>query len=321
MTALSPDVVADLKQENARLSAELRAARDRQAGSAEILRTIGSVSGDAEQSLYQIAETTKRLFEASSVTIFVAKGDQWGQIIHDGASSQRIGAEVSVAQLRIGGHSLPAAAFSENRQIHLPDIDNVDPAIADWPGLRPARAAGTRTLSGTPLRHAGQAIGVLIVHRDRLAPFSAEELALLQNFADQAAIAIENARLFNETREALERQTATADILKVIASSPSDVQPVFDAIATSANRLIGGFSTAVFRFVDGVSHVAAFTPTNPAADEVLKASFPRPLAEFQPFELAHKGEPGQIADTEVTSDARIKNIARRAVFAACCSRH
>jgi two-component system, NtrC family, sensor kinase len=311
MTALPPDVVADLERENARLQAELRSVRDRQAASTEILRTIGSVSGNAEQSLYQIAETTKRLFEASSVTIFVAKGEQWGQIIHDGASSQRIGAEVPVAQLRIGGHSLPAAAFSENRQIHLPDIENVDSAIADWPGLRPARAAGTRTLSGTPLRHAGHSIGVLIVHRDRLAPFSAEELALLQNFADQAAIAIENARLFNETREALERQTATAEILKVIASSPSDVQPVFDAIAASANQLIGGFSTAVLRFEGDELHLAAFTPTNPTADAALKASFPGPISEFPPFLLVRNGETAQITDTEAEGVPPVnRNLAR-----------
>src|ERR1700716_4148908 len=285
MTALPQDVVADLREENARLLAELRAARDRQNATTEILRTVANASGDVEQSLQQIAETTKRLFEASSVTIFVAEGNEWGRIIHEGPGSKRIGAEVPVAQLRIGGRSMPGAVAGENRQIHVPDLDNVDPAIADWPGLRPARAAGSRTICGTPLRRAGQAIGVLIVHRDRLAPFTDEELALLQAFADQAAIAIENARLFNETQEALERQTATADILKVIASSPSDVQPVFEAIATSANRLLGGFSTAVFRFVDDVAHLAAFTPTNPAADEVLKTSFPLPLTAYAPLRL------------------------------------
>src|SRR3982074_1207702 len=177
MTALPQDVVADLREENARLLAELRAPRDRQNATTEILRTVANASGDVEQSLQQIAETTKRLFEASSVTIFVAEGNEWGRIIHQGPGSKRIGAEVPVAQLRIGGRSMPGAVAGENRQIHVPDLDNVDPAIADWPGLRPARAAGSRTLCGTPLRRTGQAIGVLVVHRDHLAPFSAEELA------------------------------------------------------------------------------------------------------------------------------------------------
>src|SRR5258705_4861521 len=93
--------------------------------------------------------------------------------------------------------------------------------------------------------------------------------------AREAAMGAENARLFNETREALERQTATADILKVIASSPSDVQPVFEAIAARANRLVEGLSTAVFSIVDDMDHLMAFTPTNPAADATLQASFPR----------------------------------------------
>jgi GAF domain-containing protein len=286
------------KSETVRLKSRLRIAQDRQIASAEILRTIGNVSGDAERSLHEIAETTKRLFEASSVSIFVAEGDKWAQTIHDGPSSKRIGAEVPVDQLRIGSHSLPGAAFSENRQIHLPDLNHVDPAIADWPGVRPARAAGSRTISGTPLRRAGQAIGVLIVHRDRLAPFADDELALLQSFADQAAIAIHNARLFNETKEALERQTATADILKVIASSPSDVQPVFEAIASSANRLIGGLSTAVYSLIDEMQHLSAFTPINPAADAALQALFPRP-SSMQPWpEQTRNGEIVHVPDIE-----------------------
>ena len=78
-------------------------------------------------------------------------------------------------------------------------------------------------------------------------------------------------------KEAREQQAATAEILKVIASSPSDVQPVFEAIATSAKRLIGGYSTAVHRVIDDINHLVAFTPTNPESDEVLKAAFPRPL--------------------------------------------
>ena len=105
-------------------------------------------------------------------------------------------------------------------------------------------------------------------------------------------------------KEALERQTATADILKVIASSPSDVQPVFEAIATSAKRLIGGFSTAVFRILEATVHLAAFTPVNPVADRALKADFPQSTENFVAFRLAEHGEPVVIADTEEESHAR-----------------
>jgi GAF domain-containing protein/anti-sigma regulatory factor (Ser/Thr protein kinase) len=263
----------------ATLKRQLRVAQDRQTASAEILRTIGNVSGDAERSLFEIAGITKRLFEASSVSIFVAEGDKWRQVIHDGASSERISAEVPADQLRIGSHSLPGATFSENRQIHLPDLNHVDPAIADWPGVRPARAAGSRTISGTPLRRAGEAVGVLIVHRNRLAPFTADELALLQSFADQAAIAIYNARLFNEVQaktrdltEALTYQTGSSNILKVIASSPTDVGPVLKAIVESACELCEA-NDAVLHLREGntMRHRAHHGPT-PVGFEALPIS-------------------------------------------------
>ena len=298
MTAVSPDVAANLERENARLQAELRTARDRQNASAEILRTIANVSGDAGQSLLRIAEITARLFDAPSVTIQIAEGDGWSHTIRFGDNAKRVGATVPVNQLRIGGRNMPGTIVAENRQIHVPDLDNVDPAIADWPGLPPSRAAGTRTMAGTPLRREGKAIGVMIVYLNRLAPFAEDELALQQSFADQAAISIENARLFNETREALERQTATAEILKVIASSPDDVQPVFAAIAESAKRLLGAFSTTVLRFIGEELHLVAYTPTNAAADEALKTSFPRLLAEFPTFALVRDGATVQFPDTE-----------------------
>src|SRR6202048_3950137 len=266
MTALSPDVVADLRLENARLLTELRAAQDRQPASAEILRAVAGTSGDAERALRQIAETTARLCGAPSVTMRIARGDEWGQSIAVGAGSERIVAEVSAARLRLGARNLPSTVLGENRQGHTPDPDNPDPAIADWPGIPPARAAGTRAMAGTPLRREGKAIGVLIVHRDRPEPFTAEELALQQSFADQAMIAIENARLFNETKEALERQTATADILKVIASSPSDVQPVFDAIVNSAAKLFEPCSATITTLKEGKLHWNAVAQIVPSFD-------------------------------------------------------
>ena len=114
---------------------------------------------------------------------------------------------------------------------------------------------------------------MIAVSRKDPGPISDHDVQLLQTFADQAVIAIENSRLFNETREALERQTATADILKVIASSPADVQPVFEAIAASAKHLLDGFSATVLHFIGDELHLVAFTPTNPEADEGLRPRF------------------------------------------------
>jgi two-component system, NtrC family, sensor kinase len=285
------------KSENARLTSELRAARDRQSASAEVMRLISASPGDADQTLRRIAEITERLFRASSVTLLIADGERWGQTIRVGAGSERITTAIPLAHVAITPQFMPGAVYLGNHQVHVPDTD--DPvAKARWPGLTPARAAGSRTMSGTPLRREGRAVGALIVHRAQLVPFTEDELALLQSFADQAAIAIENARLFNETREALERQTATADILKVIASSPSDVQPVFEAIAASSNRLIGGFSTAVLRFVGEDLHLAAFTPIDPETDAALKGTFPAPLSEFPLFRVVRGGETQQFTDTE-----------------------
>ena len=120
----------------------------------------------------------------------------------------------------------------------------------------------------------------------------------------------EVARLRRERDEALERQTATAEILKVIASSPSDVRPVFEAIATSAKRLLGGFSTAVFRILEATVHLAAFTAVNPAADRALEADFPQSTENFVAFRLAQHGEPVVIADTEDELHAPVRDIAR-----------
>jgi two-component system NtrC family sensor kinase len=296
---------------NFRLQNELRATVDRQKAGAEILRTIAAAPTDAEQSLQQIAETTARFFSASSVTIRITDGNRWTRTIAVGRASERIVAAVPTDQLMIDGKNLPGMVYRENRQIHIPDLDNVDPSIADFPGLAPARAGGTRTMSGTPLRRGHGAIGALIIHRDRLAPFTPDELALQQNFADQAVIAIENARLFNETQEALERQTATSDILKVIAGSPADVQPVFEAIAESARRVVGGHSCGVTRVVGDNLHLAAFTTTSEAGRETLARSFPIPLSSPRTLaQVARTGQVVMLADVERDADETSKQIAR-----------
>jgi two-component system NtrC family sensor kinase len=221
---------------NFRLQSEVRSAIHRQNAGAELLRAIANTKGDAEHALQRIAETTARFFNAASVTIRIAEGDEWVQTVRVGSSSQLTGGQPA-SQLATRGANLPATVYQDNRQIHIPDLDNIDPSMVNWPATA-ARAAGIRTICGTPLRRDGKALGALLVYRDRLAAFTDEELALQQSFADQAVIAIGNARLFNESREALERQSATSDVLRVISRSPTDVQPVFEAIVLTAARLL-----------------------------------------------------------------------------------
>jgi two-component system, NtrC family, sensor kinase len=120
-----------------------------------------------------------------------------------------------------------------------------------------ARTFGLRTMVSVPLIREGAALGVIQLRRTEVNPFTDGQLELLQTFADQAVIAIENVRLFNETKEALEQQTATSEILGVIGASPTDVQPVFDAIARSCVRLCHGAFSGVFRFDGELIHLAS----------------------------------------------------------------
>ena len=143
--------------------------------------------------------------------------------------------------------------------------------------------------------------------------FTDRQIELVTTFADQAVIAIENVRLFDETQEALEQQTATADILKVIASSPDDVQPVFQAIAERSNRIVEGLSTAVVRLVDDTLYLMAYTPVSPDADAALQAFYPQSLSAAQLGDAIRRAEIVQIADSEVDfpKQSAARDLARK----------
>ncbi|MBV8538363.1 MAG: GAF domain-containing protein, partial [Alphaproteobacteria bacterium] len=225
--------------ENARLLSELRESLERQTATADILRVIAATPGDAEKTLHKIGETTQRLFGANGVSFSIAEGDEFVLAIGVGHGAEQVVAALEAPTTRrpVLPRTMPGTVIRENRQVHLPDLDNLPAEIADWPGPPILRRAGIRTVAGTPLRRQDRAVGVLSVYRAELRPFTSDELDLLQSFADQAAIAIENARLLTELRESLEQQTATSEVLHVISSTPGELKPVFEAMLANALRL------------------------------------------------------------------------------------
>ncbi|HEX3882834.1 MAG TPA: GAF domain-containing protein [Stellaceae bacterium] len=251
---------AELEARVAALGAELDGAREQQTATSEILRAIAETPGDAERTLRKIAETTSRLFGAAGTSFRLAEGDEFTTAIGVGHGAEQVDAALYYApnrpRPRVSAQTLPSTVVRENRQIHLSDLDHLAPEFAEWPGPPVLRAAGIRTLVGTPLRSRTRAIGALIVYRDELRPFAPEELQILQSFADQAVIAIENARLLTETQDALEQQTATAEVLGVINSSPGDLMPVFEAILDKAHALCGAERGTLFLY-DGAKFKAA----------------------------------------------------------------
>src|SRR5262245_47036011 len=302
--------VTDLQAQVKRGTKELKAAREQQTATADILKVIASSPSDVQPVFDAIVTSATRLVRAYSTGVYRFVDG----ICHLEAFTPVNPVADEMMRARFP-HPIAGTPHFELAQAgETVEIIDTETLASDRPLREIARARGFRSLLYSPLKSKGKAIGVIVVSRKDPGPFSAHHVELLRTFADQAVIAIENARLFNETKEALERQTATADILKVIASSPSSVQPVFDAIATSANRLIGGFSTAVFRFIGDAVHLAAFTPTNPASDEALKSFFPALRNDIPFMPLLEGGETVQIADTETNIDPRSARIGRARGF-------
>src|SRR6185295_4940545 len=182
-----------------------------------------------------------------------------------------------------------------------------------------ARREGFRTILCVPLMRDGVAIGAVTLRRAEAHLFTERQIELLQTFADQAVIAIENVRLFKELdarnaelTETLARQTATAEILRVIGSSPTDVQPVFDAIVGSAMHLLDGHSSAVYQVIGDDVHLAAYTSTSPSGDAALASLFPRPLAVFSfPGQTIHSRAP--FVATDIATDPRQSIEQRRRI--------
>ena len=271
--------------ENTRLMNELRESLENQTASTDILRAIASLPESAERTLDLIAETTARRFGADNVNIRVLEGHMLRYVGSTGPMAARI--QELFPEGPLDPNLVSGKAILERRQIYLRAND-------------PALASGLMSNVATPLIREGQAIGAFMVTRSDPRPFSERDLAQLTNFAAQAVIAIENARLLNELRqrtddltESLEQQTATSEVLKVISSSPGDLGPVFDAILENATRICEAQFGILMRYDGGLMHKTAARNVPPALLEFMEQRGPfRPPAGTA---LADVIETGRVA--------------------------
>jgi len=277
--------------ENARLVEETRQALERQTATAEVLQVIGGSVADTGPVFDKILECCERLLPAASFQLHLLDEAgrltlerlRWTSRARAALDASRLG-EIEATLRTVYPMPLAdtaaAAAFASRDLIEFRDVLN-DPDVPASMRLAAQRLGRSYSSLNAPLIWEGRGIGTIAVTRIELGRFGDEERALLKTFADQAVIAIQNARLFNETREALEQQTATAEVLGVISSSVADTGPVFDKILESCRRLFAGDHAVVSLVRDDgqVDHVAFSSVNEQMTDSVLIRGYPRPLSD------------------------------------------
>ena len=181
--------------------------------------------------LTAVARAALRFCGANDVVITLRDGDHWLGAAHEGPLDSVYGERHPLSR-----ETAPGRAIIDSQTVHLPDIAALDPSEFAT-ALRMGARLGFRASLAAPMLREGVAIGAIVLRRPEPGRFTPRQIELLESFAAQAVIAIENVRLFTETREALERQTATSEVLQVINSSPGNLGPVFDAMLERAVRL------------------------------------------------------------------------------------
>src|SRR6266478_5074318 len=299
----------DAKKENSRLTRELaealereKAAHQQQTATADVLKIISSSTFDLQMVLDTLVESATRLCDAGRAIIWRPFGGVYkiAAAFNLTASHKEKLEELSI---RPGRGTAIGRTLLGGKTVHIHDAQ-ADPEY-DWPEI--GRVGGSRTILSVPLVREGLPIGVLVLSRVEAQPFTGKQIELATTFADQAVIAIENVRLFEEVRartrdlaESLEQQTATSEVLEVISSTPGDLDPVFQKMLENATRVCGAkFGSMLMLEGDTATRVALYN-VPPAYAEALGTRTFRPHPEGGLGQVIRTKQVAQIADVRIS---------------------
>ena len=247
--------------ENTRLLNELRESLQQQTATADVLKVISRSTFDLQSVLDTLVESAAKLCEADRATINRQHGSTFRQVANYGQTAEHA-AFMATHPIPAGRGSLVGRTIMDGRVVHITDV-LADP---EFTFRESVRISGVRTMLGVPMLREGKPIGVINLQRTTVRPFTDKQIELATTFADQAVIAIENVRLFDEVQartrelsEALEQQTATSEVLRTISSSPGELEPVFNAMLENAVRICeAGFGNLLLHDGDVFRHVALY---------------------------------------------------------------
>src|SRR6516165_4796324 len=270
----SSSSVAGQETEVARFRRERDEALERETATSEVLRLISKSPGDLELVFRAILENATRICNAKFGVLSLSEGDAQRIVAMHNAPPAYAELRQRDPIMRPTGNLPLWRAVATKRAVQTADAAN-DPANQDDPNRRKFVAAtGVRSFIVVPILKDNEVVGVINVFRQEVRPFTDKQIAVLESFAAQAVIAIENTRLLNELRqrtddlsEALEQQTATSEVLKVISSSPGDLQPAFDAMLANATRLCEAKFGTLYLYDGEAFHTASLHNAPPAFAE------------------------------------------------------